>query len=45
MDGDYNDKTNYLFLSEKQNQKKKKNGGRGWELKILFLISFVLCLV
>lgn len=24
MDGDYNDKTNYLFLSEKQNQKKKK---------------------
>lgn len=44
MDGDYNDKTNYLFLSEKQNQK-KKNGGRGWELKILFLISFVLCLL
>lgn len=24
MDGDYNDKTNYLFLSKKQNQKKKK---------------------
>lgn len=29
MDGDYNDKTNYLFLSEKQNQKKKKKMEEG----------------
>lgn len=29
MDGDYNDKTNYLFLSKKQNQKKKKKWRKG----------------
>lgn len=29
MDGDYNDKTNYLFLSKKQNQKKKMEEGDG----------------